>query len=112
MTLKIDKGIWRNEKFDSGTLDISFSKNRMVVENCHFKSGDDYLLLSGSWLSKNKYRIDRIQSAYKDNYLVNAKPIPPTNPAPISPPVISSPTVASPSLNSAASSISDSACVS
>ena len=75
VNLKIDKGIWRNEKFDSGTLDISFSKNRMVVENCHFKSGDDYLLLSGSWLSKNKYRIDRIQSAYKDNYLVNAKPI-------------------------------------
>ena len=75
VNLKIDKGIWRNEKFDSGTLDISFSKNRMVVENCHFKSGDDYLLLSGSWLSKNKYRIDRIQSAYKNNYLVNAKPI-------------------------------------
>ena len=75
VNLKIDKGIWRNEEFDSGTLDISFSKNRMVVENCHFKSGDDYLLLSGSWLSKNKYRIDRIQSAYKDNYLVNAKPI-------------------------------------
>ena len=71
LNLKIDKGLWRNEKFDSGTLDISFSKNRMVVENCHFKSGDDYLLLSGSWLSKNKYRIDRIQSAYKDNYLVN-----------------------------------------
>ena len=43
VNLKIDKGIWRNEKFDSGTLDISFSKNRMVVENCHFKSGDDYL---------------------------------------------------------------------
>lgn len=75
VNLKIDKGMWRNEKFDSGTLDISFSKNRMVVENCHFKSGDDYLLLSGSWLSKNKYRIDRIQSAYKENYLVNAKPI-------------------------------------
>ena len=47
----------------------------MVVENCHFKSGNDYLLLSGSWLSKNKYKIDRIQSAYKNNYLVNAKPI-------------------------------------
>ncbi len=75
VNLKIDKGIWKNEKFDSGTLDISFSKNRMVVENCHFKSGDDYLLLSGSWLSKNKYRIDRVQAAYKDNYLVNAKPI-------------------------------------
>ena len=75
VNLKIDKGIWRNEDFDSGTLDISFSKNRMVVENCHFKSGDDYLLLSGSWLSKNKYKIDRIQSAYKNNYLVNAKPI-------------------------------------
>ena len=44
----------------------------MIVENCHFKSGDDYLLISGSWLSKNKYKIDRLQSAYKDNYLVNS----------------------------------------
>ena len=75
MNLKIEKGKWKNEVFDSGTLDISFSKNRMIVENCHFKSGDDYLLISGSWLSKNKYKIDRLQSAYQDNYLVNSKPI-------------------------------------
>lgn len=75
VNLKIDGGKWRNENFDSGTLDISFSKNRMIVENCHFKAGDDYLLISGSWLSKNKYKIDRIQSAYQNNYLVNAKPI-------------------------------------
>ena len=75
VNLKIEKGQWKDELFDTGTLDISFSKNRMIVENCHFKSGDDYLLISGSWLSKNKYKIDRIQSAYQDNYLVNAKPI-------------------------------------
>ena len=75
MNLKIEKGVWKNKVFDSGTLDISFSKNRMIVENCHFKSGDDYLLISGSWLSKNKYKIDRLQSAYQDNYLVNSKPI-------------------------------------
>ena len=75
MNLKIEKGIWKNEVFDSGTLDISFSKNRMIVENCHFKSGDDYLLISGSWLSKNKYKIVRLQSAYQNNYLVNSKPI-------------------------------------
>ena len=75
VNLKIEKGKWKDEYFDSGTLDISFSKNRMVVENCHFKSGEDYLLISGSWLSKNKYKIDRLQSAYRDNYLVNAKPI-------------------------------------
>ena len=75
VNLKIDGGKWRNENFDSGTLDISFSKNRMIVENCHFKAGNDYLLISGSWLSKNKYKIDRIQSAYQNNYLVNAKPI-------------------------------------
>ena len=61
--------------FDSGTLDISFSKNRVIFENCHFKSGNDYLLISGSWLSKNKYKIDRLQSAYKEHYLVNSKPI-------------------------------------
>ena len=75
MNLKIEEGKWKNEVFDSGTLDISFSKNRMIVENCHFKSGDDYLLISGSWLSKNKYKIDRLQSAYQDNYLINSKPI-------------------------------------
>jgi len=75
INLKIEKGKWKNEVFDSGTLDISLSKNRMIVENCHFKSGDDYLLISGSWLSKNKYKIDKLQSAYKENYLVNSKPI-------------------------------------
>jgi len=75
VNLKIEEGKWNDEYFDSGTLDISFSENRMVVENCHFKSGEDYLLISGSWLSKNKYKIDRLQSAYRDNYLVNAKPI-------------------------------------
>ena len=75
MNLKIEEGKWKNEVFDSGTLDISFSENRIIVENCHFKSGDDYLLISGSWLSKNEYKIDRLQSAYKDNYLINSKPI-------------------------------------
>ena len=75
VNLKIDGGKWRSENFDSGTLDISFSKNRMIIENCHFKAGNDYLLISGSWLSKNKYKIDRVQSAYQNNYLVNAKPI-------------------------------------
>ena len=40
-----------------------------------FQIRDDYLLISGSWLSNNKYKIDRLQSAYQDNYLVNSKPI-------------------------------------
>lgn len=75
VNLKIEEGQWKDELFDSGTLDISFSKDRMIVENCHFKSGDDYLLVSGSWLSKNKYKVDKIQAAYRNNYLVNAKPI-------------------------------------
>jgi hypothetical protein len=75
VNLKIEKGQWKDELFDSGTLDISFSKDRMIVENCHFKSGDDYILVSGSWLSKNKYKVDKIQAAYRNNYLVNAKPI-------------------------------------
>ena len=75
MNFKIQEGKWKDKVFDSGTLDVSFSKNRMIVENCHFKAGDDYLLISGSWLSKNKYKIDRLQSAYQENYLVNSKPI-------------------------------------
>ena len=75
VNLKIEEGHWKDEFFDTGTLDISFSKDRMIVENCHFKSGDDYLLVSGSWLSKNKYKLDRIQAAYRNNYLINAKPV-------------------------------------
>ena len=75
VNLKIDEGKWKKEKFDSGTLDISFSKDRIIVENCHFKDGDDYLLISGSWLSNNKYKIDHLQAARGDNYLINAKPI-------------------------------------
>ena len=68
VNLKIEEGQWKGELFDSGTLDISFSKDRMIVENCHFKSGDDYILVSGSWLSKNKYKVDKIQAAYRNNY--------------------------------------------
>ena len=75
VNLKMDNGKWKNEKFDNGTLDISFSKERMVVENFHFKFEDDYFILSGSWFSKNKYKIDKIQAAYRGNYLINSKPI-------------------------------------
>ena len=75
VNLKIGRGNWRDKHFDSGTVDVSFAKNRMVVENCHFKSGDDFLQISGSWLSQDKYKLDRVQLAYEGNYLINSKPI-------------------------------------
>ena len=75
VNLKIGQGNWRNKQFDSGTVDVSFAKNRMVVENCHFKSGDDFLQISGSWLSEDQYKLDRVQLAYEGNYLINSKPI-------------------------------------
>ena len=75
LSSKINKGNWKEIKIDNGTMDFSFSKNKMVIESFHLKSGDDYFLVSGSWLSSEEYKIDRIQIAYQDNYLVNAKPV-------------------------------------
>ncbi|HIB32809.1 MAG TPA: hypothetical protein EYO45_06850 [Candidatus Marinimicrobia bacterium] len=75
VNLKIEQGKWRDKQFESGTVDISFARNRMVVENCHFKSGDDFLQISGSWLSADQYKLDRFQLAYEGNYLINSKPI-------------------------------------
>ena len=47
----------------------------LYIENFHFQSDKDFLQLSGNFDGISSYEIDRIQLAYKDNYLVNAKPL-------------------------------------
>ena len=73
--IKADKGQWKNRGFESGTVSAIIDNKSIIIENCHFKSGDDFLQASGHFNGLDKYRIDRLQFAYQDNYMVNAKPL-------------------------------------
>jgi len=73
--IKAGRGIWENRSFDSGTVSAILDNRSIVVENCHFKSGKDFLQLSGMFDGYGKYEIDRFQLAYQDNYLINSQPI-------------------------------------
>ena len=44
--IKAGRGIWENRSFDSGTVSAILDNRSIVVENCHFKSGNDFLQLS------------------------------------------------------------------
>ena len=44
--IKAGKGVWENRSFDSGTVSATLKDRTIVIENCHFKSGKDFLQLS------------------------------------------------------------------
>ena len=73
--IKSGKGEWKGRHFDSGTVYGVFKNNSIIIENFHFQSDKDFLQLSGSFDGVSDYKIDRVQLAHKNNYLVNAKPI-------------------------------------
>ena len=73
--IKSGKGVWKGRSFNSGTVYGVFDNQSVIIENCHFQSGKDFLQLSGTFDGMNDYKIDRIQLAYKNSYLVNAEPI-------------------------------------
>ena len=73
--IKSGKGEWKGRHFDSGTVYGIFKNNSIIIENCHFQSDKDFLQLSGSFDGISNYKINRVQLAHKNNYLVNAKPV-------------------------------------
>ena len=73
--IKAGKGIWRKYSFDSGTVSGIINNKQIKIKNCHFQAGKDFLQLSGIFDGDNKYELERIQLAYKDNYLINSTPI-------------------------------------
>ena len=73
--LKAGKGTWKNNSFQSGTVDAFIDNGKVTIENCHFISGNDYFQFSGKYDGLNSYMIDRIQIAFEKNYLVNSNPI-------------------------------------
>ena len=73
--IKTGKGKWRDYSFESGTVNATFENKKTILENCHFKSEDNYFQVSGSADNFENYKIDRLQIAYQNNYLINAKPL-------------------------------------
>ncbi len=73
--IKASKGTWENRSFESGTVSAIIENKTVKIENCHFKSGKDFLQLSGQYDGNGNYDISRIQLAHNDNYLINANPI-------------------------------------
>ena len=54
-----------------GTIYGLFKNQSVIIENCHFQSDKDFLQVSGNFDGINNYKIDRIQLAYQENYLIN-----------------------------------------
>ena len=73
--IKAGKGRWKDRSFESGTVNATLKNKSVVIENCHFKSGDDFLQASGTFDGLDQYKIDRVQLAYQSNYLVNSRPL-------------------------------------
>ena len=73
--IKAGKGEWMDRGFDTGTLGVLIDDKAFTVENFHFKSGNDFLQASGRYDGISEYEIDRVQLAFDDDYLINAKPL-------------------------------------
>ena len=73
--MKAGAGTWRNRNFDSGTINATIRNSEIVIESCHFKSGDDYLQASGEYDGINQYLINQLQVVYQNHFLVNARPV-------------------------------------
>ncbi|MBT3300195.1 MAG: hypothetical protein HN657_01700 [Candidatus Marinimicrobia bacterium] len=69
------KGVWRDEKFENGTIDLSLKNGKIILENCHFQNGEDFIQISGSSSNNSFYTLDRIQMSLHDHYLLNSEPI-------------------------------------
>ena len=73
--IKASKGTWENRSFESGTVSAIIENKTVKIENCHFKSGKDFLQFSGQYDGNGNYDISRIQLAHNDNYLINVSPL-------------------------------------
>ena len=73
--MKAGAGSWRDWSFESGTVNATIRNSEVVVESCHFKSGKDYLQVSGKYDGIKNYSISRLQVVYENHFLVNARPV-------------------------------------
>ena len=73
--MKAGAGSWRDRFFENGTAYATLRNSEVDVENCHFKSGEDYFQASGKYDGIKQYSINRLQAVYHNHFLVNARPV-------------------------------------
>ena len=73
--LRIGSGIWNDEKFESGVVDLSYSKEGIEIQSAEFKNNMDFFQLSGFLHSDGNGIFDRLQIATGQRYIINTKPV-------------------------------------
>jgi len=73
--LRIGNGKWNDENFESGVVDLSYSKEGIDIQSAEFKNNMDFFQLSGFLNNDGNGRFDRLQIATGQRYLINTKPV-------------------------------------
>ncbi len=73
--IKLGSGNWRTFQFDNGIGELSFSANKLNVENLQLNAGNNYFQMTGKIEDERNITIERVQLAYDGHYLINTDPI-------------------------------------
>ena len=73
--LRIGNGKWNDESFESGVVDLSYSKEGIEIQSAEFKNNMDFFQLSGFLHSDGNGIFNRLQIATGERYIINTKPV-------------------------------------
>ena len=73
--LRIGSGKWNEENFESGVVDLSYSKEGIEIQSAEFKNNKDFFQLSGFFNNNGNGIFNRLQIATGQTYLINTKPL-------------------------------------
>ncbi|GIT11847.1 MAG: hypothetical protein CM1200mP33_0330 [Chloroflexota bacterium] len=73
--LRIGSGKWNKENFESGVVDLSYSKEGIEIQSAEFKNNKDFFQLSGFFNNNGNGIFNRLQIATGQTYLINTKPL-------------------------------------
>ena len=73
--LRIGNGKWNDESFESGVVDLSYSKEGIEIQSAEFKNNMDFFQLSGFLHSNGNGIFNRLQIATGQRYIINTKPV-------------------------------------
>ena len=73
--LRIGNGKWNDKSFESGVVDLSYSKEGIEIQSAEFKNNMDFFQLSGFLHSNGNGIFNRLQIATGQRYIINTKPV-------------------------------------
>ena len=73
--LRIGNGKWNDKSFESGVVDLSYSKEGIEIQSAEFKNNMDFFQLSGFLHSDGNGIFNRLQIATGQRYIINTKPV-------------------------------------